>query len=60
MVNHRGIEINPVKAQAVVDLQPPRTTKGIQRLTGMVAALSRFVSSPLPFFQVFKGKDKLN
>ena len=29
MANHRGIEINPVKAQAVVDLQPPQSTKEV-------------------------------
>ena len=60
MVNHRGIEINPAKAQAVVDLLPPRTTKEVQRLTGMIAALSRFVSRStdkyFPFFQALKGK----
>lgn len=44
MVNHRGIEVNPTKAQAIVDLQPLRTIKEVQRLTIMVAALSRFVS----------------
>ena len=64
MVNHRGIEINPVKAQAVVDLLPPRTTKEIQRLTGMIAALSRFVSQSndkcFSFFQALKGKAKID
>ena len=29
MVNNRGIEVNPVKAQAIVDLQPPRTIKEV-------------------------------
>ena len=44
MVNHWGIEVNLVKAQAVVDFQPLKTVKEVQRLTGMVVALSRFVS----------------
>ena len=64
MVNHRGIKINPVKGQAVVDLQPLQSTKKVQRLTGMIAALSRFVSRStdkcFPFFQAFKGKGKIN
>lgn len=64
MVNHRGIEVNPTKAQAIVDLQPLRTIKEVQRLTIMVAALSRFVSRSinkwLPFFQALKSKGKTN
>ena len=64
MVNHRGIKVNLVKAQAVVDLQPPRTIKELQRLTGMVAALfrlvSRFTDKCLPFFQALKGKSKIS
>lgn len=64
MVNHWGIEVNPAKAQAIVDLQPPRTIKEVQRLTEMVAAFSRFMSRSinkcLPFFQALKGKGKIN
>ena len=63
MVNRRGIEVNPVKAQAVVELQPPQTTKEVQRLARMVPVLSRFVSRStdkcFPFFQAFKGKGKI-
>ena len=59
MVNHRGIEINPAKSQAVPDLEPPRSVKEIQRLTRMVAALSRFISKSTdrcaPFFQALKN-----
>lgn len=36
MVNHRGIEVNPTKAQVVVDLQSLRTIKEVQRLIGIV------------------------
>ena len=64
MVNHWGIEINPIKAKAVVDLQPPQSTKEVQRLTGMIATLSRFVFRSInkcfPFFQALKGKCKIN
>ena len=44
IVNSRGIEANPDKIKAVLDMQPPSNTKEIQRLTGRIAALSRFVS----------------
>ena len=44
IVNNRGIEANPDKIKFVLDMQPPSNTKEIQRLTGSIAALSRFVS----------------
>ena len=43
MVNNQGIEANPSKVQALLDLQSPKTVKDIQKLIGMIAALSRFV-----------------
>ena len=58
MVNSRGIETNPYKIKVVLDMHPPSNTKEIQRLTGRIAALSRFVSISndkcRPFFQVLK------
>ena len=44
MVNSRGIEANPDKIKAVLDMHPPSNTKEIQRLTRRIAALSCFVS----------------
>ena len=43
MISHRGIEANPDKVQAVLDMQPPRTIREVQRLTGCVAALGHFM-----------------
>ena len=58
IVNNRGIEANPDKIKAVLDMQPPSNTKEIQSLIGRIAALSRFVSRSSdkcrPFFQVLK------
>ena len=58
IVNSRGIEANPDKIKAVLDMLPPSNIKDIQRLTGRIAALSRFVSRAndkcQPFFQVLK------
>ena len=58
IVNSRGIEANPEKIKVVLDMQPPSNTKEIQRLTGRIAALGRFVSRSSdkcqPFFQVLK------
>ena len=58
IVNSRGIEANPDKVKVVLDMQPPSNTKEIQRFTGRIAALSRFISRSIdkcqPFFQVLK------
>ena len=58
IVNSRGIEANPNKIKVVLDMLPTSNIKDIQRLTGRIAALSRFVSKASdkcqPFFQVLK------
>ena len=58
IVNSRGIEANPDKIKAVLDMLPPSNIKEIQRLTRRIAALHRFVSKARdkchPFFQVLK------
>ena len=54
MVTHRGIEVSPNQIRAIHSLQPPRNPKEVQKLTGMIAALSRFISRSAdrcrPFF----------
>ena len=58
IVNHRGIEANPDKIKAVLDMPSPSGIKEVQRLTGRIAALSRFVSRASdkcqPLFQILK------
>ena len=58
MVSHRGIEANPNKIQAILDMKPLQNVKEVQSFTGRVAALNRFVSKAtdkcLPFFRVLK------
>ena len=58
IVNYRGIEANPDKIKAMLDMPPPSNIKKVQRLTGRIVALSRFVSKVSdkcqPFFQVLK------
>ena len=44
MVTHRGIEVNPDQIKAINNLQPPQNPKEVQKLTGMMAALNRFIS----------------
>ncbi|XP_074346925.1 uncharacterized protein LOC141685738 [Apium graveolens] len=58
MVSKRGIEANPDKIKAILDMEPPRSIKDIQKLTGRIAALGRFISKLgdkcLPFFKTLK------
>ena len=58
IVNHRGIEVNSKKIKAVLDIPSPSGIKEVQRLTGRIVALSRFVSRASdkcqPFFKVLK------
>lgn len=54
IVFNQWVEANPKKIKAVCNMTSPRTIKDVQRLTGRVAALNRFVSRfaehYLPFF----------
>ncbi|XP_057725573.1 uncharacterized protein LOC130941176 [Arachis stenosperma] len=43
MLTSRGIEANPEKCQAILDMNSPTNIKEVQRLTGRLAALSRFL-----------------
>ena len=58
MVSQRGIEVNPEKVRAIMELEPPRTVKEVQSLNGKIVALNRFVSKAtdkcLPFFHTLK------
>ncbi|XP_056685738.1 uncharacterized protein [Spinacia oleracea] len=44
LIDERGIEANPDKVHAVINMTSPRTVKDVQRLTGCLAALGRFLS----------------
>ncbi|CAA7035389.1 unnamed protein product [Microthlaspi erraticum] len=44
VVTQRGIEANPKQISAILDLPSPTSSKEIQRLTGRIAALNRFIS----------------
>ena len=58
MVSQRGIEANPEKVQAIINMTSPKTVKEVQKLTGRITALNRFVSRAadkcLPFFKTLK------
>jgi hypothetical protein len=61
-VSHRGIEANPEKIEAIMRMEAPRSQKKVQRLTGCMSALSRFISrlgeKGMPFYKLLKKVDK--
>ena len=58
MVSHRGIEVNPEKIRAIMELAPSKTVKEVQSLNSKITALNRFISRAtdkcLPFFRILK------
>jgi hypothetical protein len=59
LVSTKGREANPDKIKALIEMQDPVSVKDVQKLTGRVAALNRFIpraaERSLPFFQVLKS-----
>jgi hypothetical protein len=58
LVSHRSIEANLEKIRAIQAMRPPARIKDVQKLTGSLAALSRFISwlakRALPFFKLLR------
>jgi hypothetical protein len=59
LVSHRGIEANPTKILAIINMTPSQSARDVQRLTGRLAALNRFISKSaersLPFLKMLRG-----
>ena len=59
MVTQRGIEANPTQLKSILQSPAPTSKKGIQQLTGRLAALGRFISRFTnrlkPFFATLRG-----
>jgi hypothetical protein len=62
MVGLRGIEANPAKINTICKMAKPSNKKDVMKLTGMMAALGRFISKlgekGLPLFKLLKKVDK--
>jgi len=60
-VSERGIEANPETIMAISNMGPIRNVKGMQRLIGCLAALSRFISwlgeRGMPLYKLLKKMD---
>ena len=61
-VCERGIEANPEKISAITKISLIQNIKGVQRITGCLATLSRFISRlderGLPLYQLLKKADR--
>jgi hypothetical protein len=61
IVSKRGIEANLEKIAAITKIGPIRDMKGMQRVTGCLAALSRFISrlgeKALPLYHLLKKSE---
>jgi hypothetical protein len=61
VMSERGIEANPDKISAIVDMGPIKNLKGVQLFTGCLAALSRFIARlrehSLPLYKLMKKSD---
>ncbi|KAG7556989.1 Reverse transcriptase domain [Arabidopsis suecica] len=62
LVTHRGIEANPKQIDALLNMPSPQNKREVQRLTGRVAALNRFISRStdkcLAFYDTLRGNKK--
>jgi hypothetical protein len=58
IISERGIEANPEKIAAITKMSPIHDLKGVQRVIGCLAALSRFISrlgkKALPLYHLLK------
>jgi dsDNA-binding SOS-regulon protein len=61
IISHRGIEANPEKIFAITNMKAPTCIKDVQKLTGCMAALNRFILKlgewELPFFKLLKHQE---
>jgi hypothetical protein len=61
LVSSQGIEVNPDKIRAIERMKPPTDLKEVQKFTGCLASLSRFISrlgeKALPLYQLMKKSD---
>ena len=64
VVSERGIEANPEKISAITSMGPIKNVKDIQRLTGCLAALSRFIARlgecSLPLYRLLKKSERFS
>jgi len=64
IVSQHGIEANLEKVSAIMRMAPIRDVKGVQKVTGCLAALSHFISrlgeKALPLYRLLKKAERFS
>jgi hypothetical protein len=64
IVSERGFETNPEKIAAITNMGPIKVLKGVQRVMGCLAALSRFISRlgerGLPLYRLLRKTERFS
>lgn len=62
IITQRGIEANPDQIREIMNMPSSKNKREIQKLTGRIVALNRFISRSIekcqPFFKLVKGNKK--
>ncbi|XP_050217638.1 uncharacterized protein LOC126668489 [Mercurialis annua] len=62
LISQKGIEVNPEKTKAILEMKEPKSAKEVQKLNGRITALGRFVFNSakrcLPFFKTLRNVKK--
>ena len=62
-MSNRGIKANPDKIKALIEMESPKRLKDVQKLTGCMTALNRFISKAtdkfILLFQYVESKQTL-
>jgi hypothetical protein len=62
IISHRGIKANPEKICGITKMKAPTYIKDVQKLTGCMEVVNRFISKlgewGLPFFKLLKHQEK--
>jgi hypothetical protein len=62
LVSTKGIEVSSNKIRAILQMQPPQIRKEVQKLTGRIAALNKFIAKlaerSLPFLAYYRALQK--
>ena len=64
MITQRGIEVDPTKIKAIIEMPTPRTEKEVRGFLGRIQFISRFISKLTdtcdPLFKLLKKNDKFD
>jgi hypothetical protein len=64
LVSTKGIKANPDKIKALANMEEPKSIRDMQKLTGRIAALNRFIhrsaNRSLSFFKVLHNANKFD